>query len=407
MAFTLEEKFTIGQKEVTVIYDFSLYSERDYGRDFREVYDYQAKRWEKPPDKDGFEWKFYNSKNPRQISFSEFADTTKTYLTKVLMQVLRDNQNVMMSDDNKFLIRIIVFRVPKRAWYIEERPQVELKKEEYAEFLEDIESETVEHHNYLVSGSFLLQSIAIPLFWAKGIDYTYLYRYFVHELEHHVQKMMGFYSFQDEVSERLKRRVMRVPNYRINLLFLTMQALLNEGVADFKAITNRHTIDIHMDWIRKFRKDLDALTTIIGKNKAQKFWEENLGFGVFAGGAYYCGKIMAFTIALAILKRSGGKLNDINRLMREYKEFNLPNADPAALQAAYDAILRTNYNYRNFIRLYEQCCIELGISHENMIIWWELFDALKKKATRFYENLARKKRMEMYEKIKRAIKQIY
>ena len=48
----------------------------------------------------------------------------------------------------------------------------------------------------------------------------------------------------------------------------------------------------------------------------------------------------------------------------------------------------TNYfkslNPRQFLRLYEQSCKELGINRAHMVIWWDLFDYWKKIATHYH-----------------------
>lgn len=411
----IEKSFSVGGRKITVIYDFSFYTAEVYKKDFKDFLDYQDRRFKKAPEKDEFDWKFYNVKDKRFISFEEFVYAVTNFLTRVFERILGENSGIMVSDEPEFKLRIIVRRVPNRAWYIEENPNVEMKEEEYEQFLNDIEAEEVEHHNYLVSGSFLIQSVAAPWHWLKKVDYTYLYRYFVHELEHHVQKMMKFYEFQEEVAKRLRTKVKKAPNYRATWLFLSAQALLNEGIADFKAIANRPTLDFHMDWIRKFRQDLDALTTMTGKNKIEEFWVDNIGYGVFAGGAYYCGKMMSFTIALAIAKKSGipvrivfRELSDIgigqiDERLSGNTVLNVTVPPESVLELAYKTILETNYDYRKFIRLYESACHELGISQSNMVIWWELFDALKKKATRFYQSVAREKQAEVYEKVREII----
>jgi len=197
-----------------------------------------------------------------------------------------------------------------------------------------------------------------------------------------------------------------------------MQGLLNEGIADFITIANRPKIDIHMDRIYKFKKDLDALTTMVGKNKIETFWVYNLSYGIFAGGAYYCGKIMCFTIELAFAKKirrfpliyvgnNTYPLDMIDKIMSNEKVFYIGNPDHTVFKMAYEELTKNRYNYRKFIALYEWACRELGIRKRNMVMWYGFFDDLKKKATKFYEIYSKKQRAEAYKMIKKIVRSRY
>lgn len=422
MSNQIEKSFTVSGKRVTVIYDLTFYSEKEYRRDFRDFLNYQ-KRKEEFSESDEGDWKFYNLKQFKSIPFNDFLKIVSDLFSRVIYQVLKDNPTIMVSDQNEFKVKIILFRVPGREWYMEEHPREELKGEQYSQFLEELESEEIEHADHLTAGSFLIQSIAAPWFYKKRIDYSYIYRFLFHELEHHKQRITDFYKFEDEVQKRLearfKTKVPKIMNYRITYLFLTMHGLLNEGHAEFVASTNQPKIDIHMDWIYKFRRDLDALTTMIGKNKIHEFWVENLAYGVFAGGAYYCGKIMCFTIELAFAKRMDKQpliylqnreeypLEAIDNIISKQKVFYVGNPEYIVFKRTYDEIAKTNYDYRKFIALYEWACKELGLRKRNMIMWYGFYDDLKKKATKFYERYSKNKRAEMYKKIKSIIRTKY
>ena len=409
MGSTIEKSFTLNDRRVTVIYDLTFYSEKDYRLDFRDFLNYQTKK-EKVSEPDEIDWKFLNIKNLNFISFADFLKIVSDLFSRVVFQVIKDNPTIMVSDQNEFKVKIILMRVPGRAWYMEEDPKKELKSEKHAQFLQELESEEVEHADYLTAGILLIQTVVAPWFYKRRINSTYIYRLLAHELEHHKHFMVDFYKFEDEVSKRLKIKVQKVPNYRITYVFLTVHQLMNEGIADFVTITNRPKIDIHMEWIYKFRRDLDALTTMIGKNKIHKFWVENLAYGVFAGGAYYCGKIMCFTIALAFAKKMNKQpliylenneeypLEAINEIMRKHDTFHVGNINNVVFKRAYQEITKYKYNYKKFIALYEWACKELGIRKRNMVIWYGFFDDLKKKATKFYERFSKNQRAEMRKK---------
>jgi len=190
-----------------------------------------------------------------------------------------------------------------------------------------------------------------------------------------------------------------------------MYELLEEGIADFATIANRPRMDIRMDAILQFREDLSTLVTIVGKRKAEDFYEKNLSHGILTKGSYYCGKIMCFAIELAIAKKRGkpllayvGKeeypLEDIDRFMGKYRSFEIENPPLEVFKEAYQMIALTRNKYRNFLRLYESACEELGITEKNMVISYATYNDIKKKATKFYEKYAKEEREKMYEKIK-------
>lgn len=438
MTNIIEKSFTLNGKNIAVVYDLTFYSEKEYKLDFRDFLAYQTKK-EKITEPDEIDWKFLYSKElklapfnkPKDflnldfkkfnlVTYEDFLKITSELFSRVIYQVLKDNPTIMVSDQNEFKVKIILFRVSGREWYMEEDPKKELKGGEYSQFLQELESEEVEHADYLTAGVFLIQTVAAPWFYKRRIDYGYIYRFLVHELEHHKHFMANFYKFEDKVMEKLKIKIQKVPDYRITYVFLTVHQLLNEGIADFVTISNRPTIDIHMEWIFKFKRDLDALTTMVGKNKVHKFWEDNLAYGVYAGGAYYCGKIMCFTIELAFAKRmkkppffialENGKvydLGEINKVMSKNKVFYVENPDYAVFKRAYEEITKYKYDYRKFIALYEWACRELDIRERNMVMWYGFFDYLKKKATKFYEIFSEKQRAEMYQKIKSIAREKY
>ncbi|GEM_PF-4623647 len=418
MGSIIEKSFGVAGKKVTIIYDLAFYSEKEYLRDFSDFRNYQTKK-EKFSEKDGTDWKFLNAKEIKYIQFPDFLKIATEIFSKVIYQALRENPTIMVSDQNEFKVRIILWRVPGREWYMEEYPKKEMKGERYAEYLQMLESEEVEHADYLTAGVFLIQNVAAPWFYKKKIDYAYIYRFLAHELEHHKHFMVDFYKYEDEISRKLKIKVRKAPNYRINYVFLTAHQLLNEGIADFVTIANRPRIDIHMGWIYKFRSDFDKLATMTGKNKVHEFWVDNLAYGTYQGGAYYCGKIMCFTIELAIAKRMKrqpfiylGKneqypLEAIDKIMSKNEVFNVGNPDYDIFKKTYAEITKYKYDYRKFIALYEWACKELGIRKRNMIIWYGFFDDVKKKATKFYEQYSMKQKAEMYRKVKSIVRKEY
>ena len=411
MVNTVEKHFVVAGKTVIVVYDFSFYSEKEYKLDFRDFVGYHTKK-EQFAEKDEGDWKFLKLKEYKFIPFADFIKIVSELLAKVLAQILKEDPSIMVSDENQFKIYFIFIRVLNRDWYFEENPRKEIKDSRILELLDAIEADSIEHHEYLSAGVFFIQAVAAPWYYFKRFNYTYVYRYLRHELEHHKQKMAEFYKFEDEVVKRLRIKVKKAPNYRITYLFLTFHGLFNEGIADFVTITNRAKVDIHMDWIYKFRIDLDALTTMTGKNKVHKFWVDNLAYGVFAGGAYYCGKIMCFTIALAFAKRINKEpliylengeeypLDAIDKIMGKHKVFFIGNVDNIVFKRAYEEIKKYNYDYRKFILLYDWACKELSIRKRNRVMWCGFFDDLKKKATKFYERYSEKRRAELYKRIK-------
>ena len=90
--------------------------------------------------------------------------------------------------------------------------------------------------------------------------------------------------------------------------------------------------------------------------------------------------------------------------MSAQEVFYVDNPDYSVFKRAYEELVKYNYDYRKFIQLYEWACRELNIRKRNMVIWYGLFDDLKKKATKFYEKYSQERRAELYKKIKSIIR---
>ena len=96
MSNKVTKQFKLGDKEIIIIYDFEFYSEKDYNLDFKDFVYYQTKR-ENISSADELDWKFYNIKELKFISFNEFIDIITNLLSKVLFSVLRDDRSIMNS----------------------------------------------------------------------------------------------------------------------------------------------------------------------------------------------------------------------------------------------------------------------------------------------------------------------
>src|SRR3989344_4972672 len=186
MAKTLETSFSIGKKRVTVIIDLNFYSEKWYKKDFKDFMDFQTKKSEE--DKSGLDWKFWNIKaKDKPIKYQEFLATIQSLLPKLVKELLRQRPDIMVSDQNEFKVRFVLFRVSERGWYFESQPEAEIEREKYNEWFNEIESDPIEQAAYLTCGTFFIQTIAAPWTYKRKIDYTYIYRMLIHELEHHQQ----------------------------------------------------------------------------------------------------------------------------------------------------------------------------------------------------------------------------
>ncbi|HLD87463.1 MAG TPA: hypothetical protein VJB12_05370, partial [Candidatus Nanoarchaeia archaeon] len=284
-------------KKVQLVYDLTFYSEKKYKKDFDDFVAYQTRKEniQSPGDQDLI---YYRLKSYPYIPYEQFLTSVGELFSKIILQVLTDNPSIMVSDDEHFKVTLILYRVLGRDWYFDADPNGTLKNK-HPEFIRDLESETVENISYLVAGVYLINSIAAPWFYLKKIPSSFVYRYLMHEFEHHEQYMMDSFRLSEKIEERLKGRVGKYPNYRATFLFLAMYELLEEGTADFATIANRPRMDIRMDAILQFREDLNTLVTIVGKRKAEEFYEKNFSYGTLTKGSYYCGKVMCFTIELA------------------------------------------------------------------------------------------------------------
>jgi hypothetical protein len=424
MTSTIEKEFAISAKSgkiktVKIVYDLTFYSEKKYVQDFNDFVDYQTgkEKFEKDnagKSKDG-DLQFYRLKSYPFIPYAQFLNTVSEVYTKVIFQILKEDSGIMVSDEDYFKITFILYRVANRNWYFNAGIVEGLTAKECAKFKDNLDTDSVEHIDYVVAGVYLIQTIAAPWTYLRKIPYSHVWKYLVHELEHHKQFMMDEFRLSEKIRARLKgREVGNYPNYRVSYLFTTMYELLDEGVAEFVASQNRPRIKINRESIFQFRKDLETLITINGRKKTWEFYEENLSYGDLTKGAYYCGRIMCFTIELAIAKIRNkpvlayvGKqefpFGDMNAFMSKYDVFEIGSPEPSVFKEAYEAISKTKNKYREYINLYEWACKELGIRESNMVISYATYDEIKKKATKFYERYTQEERAKMYEKIKKVV----
>src|SRR3989344_6899099 len=149
MAKTLETSFSIGKKRVTVIIDLNFYSENWYKKDFKDFSDYQLKK-SKEEESSSLDWKFYGLKaKDKPIKYQEFLTIIQSLLPKVVRELLRQRPDIMVSDQEEFKARFVLFRVSQRSWYFEGQPAAELEREKYTDWFNDVESDKVEQETFL------------------------------------------------------------------------------------------------------------------------------------------------------------------------------------------------------------------------------------------------------------------
>ncbi|HIG98896.1 TPA: hypothetical protein HA231_05760 [Candidatus Woesearchaeota archaeon] len=379
----LRDGFEISGKKVVIVFLFKNYWRKHLRNDYRKLVRYHRHRY-KNGDPNFFDLKFYNGiaqagKRFPGIPYEYFRDAVRRFLVRATYEVLRDDPTLVTSTGSVFEIQIKVIRVPDRSYY--------------AANIEDI-SDT--DHAYLeFNGFWLLNTIVLPWIATQRIDYKLLYKFMQHELGHCREWVNQLYRLEDYAKSRIAPLMRMHRNYSLFFLYLVSENLRVEGVHEFADKRDMQRIDVHMEWIRNFRMQVEELITRKKMSEATEFFEKNLDSASHQS-TYYVGRLMAQTIALAVAKKEGygaqisiqlpvGQvvgLQWLNDAMSRFKAFYISQLPDAVYLKAKE--IMQQYKYRAFIQLYEWACNLLGISMENRIVTWVWFDDLKKRATSWY-----------------------
>ncbi len=378
----LKDGFEIGGKRVIVIFLFRNYWQKYLQSDYQELIRYQQKKAEIRNPLSDIDLKFHHAiKNFPEISYDYFKETVRRFVLKVIYEVLRENTGIVTTTTDTFEIQFKVSRNENREWY-----------GSYDDSISDMEHAYVEYN-----GLWLLNTVVLPWIVFRRIDYKLLHGFFQHELSHHKDLMNKRYFVEDYAKQRIRPLSRRFGNYSLFYLYLTFENLRVEGLHEFSGKRYMERIVVNMAYVANFRKLVEELIAIRRVNDAENFFETNLG-SISHQGIYYVGRLAAQTIALAVAKKEGldrqislllpnkkvEPLNWLNSAMNAHVTFSITQIPVQAFEKAVTMIEARRY--REFIRLYEWACNELGIEAKNRIVTYAWFDDLKKRATLWYES---------------------
>lgn len=378
----LKEGFEIGGKRVIVIFLFRNYWRKYLQSDYQELIMYQQKKAKIENRLSDIDLKFYHTiKQFPEIPYDYFKETVRRFVLRVIYEVLRENPGIVTTTTDTFEIQFKVSRNENREWY-----------GSYDDSISDTEHAYIEYN-----GLWLLNTIVLPWLAFKRIDYKLLYRFFQHELSHHKDLMNKRYFVEDYAKQRIMPLSRHFGNYSLFYLYLTFENLRVEGLHEFSGKIYMQKIEVKMEYVYNFRKLVEELIRIRELSEAEKFFEKNLG-SISHQGIYYVGRLAAQTIALAVAKKEGlGRqislllpnkkvepLNWLNSAMNSCSVFSITQIQVQAFEKA--VVMIEARRYREFIRLYEWACNELGIEQKNRIVTYAWFDDLKKRATLWYES---------------------
>src|SRR3989338_7385318 len=109
-------------KQVQIIYELTFYSEKKYKKDFSDFVAYQTRKedFQSSGDQDLI---YYRLKSYPYIPYEQFLQSVSELFSKVIVQVLRDNPSIMVSDDEHFKVTLILYLVLGRDWYFDADPK--------------------------------------------------------------------------------------------------------------------------------------------------------------------------------------------------------------------------------------------------------------------------------------------
>ena len=362
----------INGKRVGCIIDFSEYTEAHYKKDFAEFVDYQVnKRVSGPEDTD---LKFYNLKSYPYIPFDLFKQYCIKFFSKSLFFLLGQYPQFIVSEE--LVIWIKMKRVPNRSYY----------------FDSDDNGSGENDAIYTGAGIWFIQTIAAPFHYFRKIDYSLIARYFAHELTHYYDNMRGNLLFEKKYERRIKVFSKKKSAYCLNYLYNSRFNLREEGFAEFNTRINSPSIDINMEGVKQYNKNMEDLCELRLKEQAENFYIKRIGWeNLTPSGEYSNGKYMCLTIALFVAKMKNkgytikannriffGNAENLNKILSSSKVVYISDLPQDVFQESIKLIGQTAQYY--FLKLYEKACDALGISEQNRIMTSNRFRLLCEKA---------------------------
>ncbi len=397
-------EFEVEGKKIRVEFEWDKYPKSTYRKDFEELFLYRLGKAGTERD-----LKVHKTEAISFMPLDQFMQLVERTMTIVVREVIKDYPQAREPKDGTLRIVITMVRNQDFEWYTFHDDDLSKLNEMFVQF----------------NGLWMINNIAVPyqINNSKKIDYKLLYKFFAHALTYYLDIIAKKYRSEHKSREKHERIVELNENHSIYYLYLTFENLRVEGFAEFREKFQSISVPFYIEPIRNFRSRIQALIKITDEEGAEAFYEENFGAAAYAKNTYYLGRIMCYTIGLAIFKKFTGETRKLENGNREYflkkdrikgdkskgysvfvptgtVKITFPILDlnnamnlapivyasqlpPDVLEATYNQI--NGLKYRQFIREYEKACNELGISDNNRIVTYAFFDQMKKEATNWYE----------------------
>jgi len=367
----------INGKKVGVILNFDLYPEKVYKEDFERFVNYQKKLsltgevWETY-------FKFYKQiKEFKEIPYGIFRDYSFSFFSKIVFELLKNNPGFIVSNSLNIQIKLI-------------------QEEDTFQYRDKVSD--AENACFYGAGSWFIQLIVAPFFYLKHIDFNYIMRFLLHELTHFIDHNEGKLLWEKRYKYKLGELMKNTRDYSLYsplfFLYYSMFNLREEGLADFVARMNSPMIEINMGGIKEYNKNLDKLTKLTNLEECRNFYEKDIGWNnLTPSGEFANGRFMCLFIALYVAKRrkspyyinlegknifNGYQFKNLDKLLSSNRVIFISNLSKDVINEAITYIRPTAHYY--FIRLYEGCCKNLGISDKNRVMTEKRFYKLKKQA---------------------------
>lgn len=387
----LEKSEKIGGKKVSIILIFDDYNKRKYKGDFQEFLDYQQGRTEE--EEGETDWRIYrNIKEFKEISYEIFREYCISLFSKVMFSLVKSNPQFIVSDELNIQIKIL--RVKNRDYYF-------YFKEEACD---------TENACFDGAGSWFIQNIVAPYFYFGNVNTTHINRFFLHELTHFLDASQKYTpgskytAFELNYQKKIKKIARKKSAYNLNFLYNSLFALREEGIADLVARKDSPFLDISLNGIKEYNKNMKRLVQMPKYHEAEEFYGQKISWGnLTPSGEYSNGRYMCMFIALALAKTKKisygvevkgkkfyGHEFDFDVLFSKSEKLLISNLPDDLIKEAIKIIMPTAHYY--FVKLYEKACDTLGISEKNRIMTSRRFYSLKEKAIK-YAKAQRRKRL--------------
>ncbi|MBI2144395.1 hypothetical protein HYU17_04580 [Candidatus Woesearchaeota archaeon] len=202
------ESEVINGRKLNVI--FTFFSKASFESDQKEWADYQKKVYaarEKGQKEEGFKfYDFYNTLR-RKIGYSEFIKISIPFFSRIIFQAFADHPDFFY-DKKEITVQVMI--KPAGRWEEETKGKFSFAGaypyspvEMFAD--KALKEGILDMDNYYTqfSGFYVLQAIVAPHIFFRRIDYNFLYKFIVHELDHYHTCALNYYSYERGLKDRL------------------------------------------------------------------------------------------------------------------------------------------------------------------------------------------------------------